>query len=198
MGIDKDILLAWGGVQKKYLKHEIIFHEGEMPRFYYQLIEGEIKMYNYNDKEEKEFFQGIFKSGDSFGEPPLLIGEVYPATAENLKDSVVIKLSRESFMGILAEYEDIHLEFTKTIARRLYNKAISSRDIISNTPETRILRFLDWYKKRENCSDKLIEVEYTRQQIANFTGLRVETVIRAIQKLKLENKLEIRNRKIII
>ncbi|MBK8604199.1 MAG: winged helix-turn-helix domain-containing protein [Saprospiraceae bacterium] len=41
-------------------------------------------------------------------------------------------------------------------------------------------------------------VPYTRQQIANITGLRVETVIRTIIKLSGDNKLKIVNRKIQI
>ncbi|MEG1266832.1 MAG: helix-turn-helix domain-containing protein [Myroides sp.] len=36
----------------------------------------------------------------------------------------------------------------------------------------------------------------TRQEIANFTGLRVETVIRALGKMKKNNIVEIKSQKI--
>ena len=36
----------------------------------------------------------------------------------------------------------------------------------------------------------------TRQEIADFTGLRVETVIRTLKRMEQENKIEIRNRKL--
>ena len=39
-------------------------------------------------------------------------------------------------------------------------------------------------------------VPFTRQEIANFTGLRVETVIRVISKMKANKKIDIVNHKI--
>lgn len=42
------------------------------------------------------------------------------------------------------------------------------------------------------------EVSLTRQQLADLTGLRVETVIRTIKNLATKKKLEIINRKIFI
>jgi len=42
-----------------------------------------------------------------------------------------------------------------------------------------------------------MEIPYTRQEIANFTGLRVETVIRYLTKMKVGKIVEINNRKLI-
>ncbi len=58
--IDNDIMIAWGAVSKKYRKNEIIFLEGDAPRYYYQILSGKVKMYNTNDT--KELTQGIFTS----------------------------------------------------------------------------------------------------------------------------------------
>lgn len=80
MQIDLDLLYTWGAIAKKYKKNELIFDETEMAHFYYQIIEGSVRMYNSND-EGKEFTQGIFCKGDSFGEPPLFIDEIYPSKA---------------------------------------------------------------------------------------------------------------------
>jgi hypothetical protein len=81
MFIDIDIIAAWGGVQKKYNKGELIFTEGDQCRCYYQIVEGAVKMFNVN-LEGREFTQGIFYEGESFGEPPLFTNAPYPASAE--------------------------------------------------------------------------------------------------------------------
>ena len=39
-------------------------------------------------------------------------------------------------------------------------------------------------------------MNYTRNEIANMTGLRIETVIRTIKLLEKEKLLELRNKKI--
>jgi CRP-like cAMP-binding protein len=41
-------------------------------------------------------------------------------------------------------------------------------------------------------------IPYTRQQIADMTGLRVETVIRTVKQLQKEGKLEIIQHKIYL
>ena len=72
MQIDLDLLFSWGAITKKYNKNEVIFSEEEDAHFYYQIIEGSIKMFTTND-EGKELTQGVFSNGESFGEPPLFI-----------------------------------------------------------------------------------------------------------------------------
>lgn len=44
--------------------------------YYFQIAEGSIKMVSVNDIG-KEFIQGTFKAGDSFGEPVIQKGKIY-------------------------------------------------------------------------------------------------------------------------
>lgn len=194
MQIDLDLLFTWGAIAKEYKKSEIIFFEDETAHFYFQIIEGSIRMFNSND-EGKEFTQGYFSEGQSFGEPPLLIDEKYPATALAFQDSVVVKLSKDKFLKILEEYPSIQKQFLYLMCRRIHAKAITSKDIINQKPEFRILAFLNAHKKEKSFSDKE-QVPFTRQEIANFTGLRVETVIRALSKMAKAKKVDIINHKI--
>ena len=151
-------------------------------------------MFNSND-EGKEFTQGYFTNGQSFGEPPLLIGENYPSTAVAFHDCKIIKLSKDKFFKILDEYPSIQKELLNLMALRIHSKAKTSKDIINQKPEFRIIAFLNAHKKGSNCKIKEL-VPFTRQEIANFTGLRVETVIRAFAKMKETKKIEIINHKI--
>jgi CRP/FNR family transcriptional regulator len=196
MQIDLDLLFTWGAVAKKYQKDEVIFYENDMALFYYQIIEGAIKMFNINE-EGKEFTQGIFYKGSSFGEPPLFIDEVYPASAIATKDTTIIKLSKEKLFLIVNEYPEISQSLLKLMATRIFNKSVSTKQIINQKPEFRIKSFLENYKKRNNFdSNGRVLIPFTRQQIADFTGLRVETVIRTLSVMKKSNKVEITNHKL--
>jgi CRP-like cAMP-binding protein len=195
MQIDLDLLFSWGAVAKKYKKNEVVFSENELAYFYYQIIEGSIRMYNSND-EGKEFTQGLFGRGNSFGEPPLLIEESYPSTAVTIQDSTIIKLSKDKFLKILDEYPSIQKSFLGLLATRIHAKSNSTKEIINQKPEFRIIAFLNTFKKNAENKNGKILIPYTRQEIANFTGLRVETVIRALGKMNTCNKVEIINHKI--
>lgn len=196
MFIENDILITWGAIAKKYKKGEFIFYEGECSHFFYQLIAGKVKMYNTN-YDGREFTQAEFVAGESFGEPPIFIDEPYPSTAVAIEDSVVLKIKKEKFIELLDEYPTLQKKIITLFANRIFSKAITAREIINNTPETRILSFLNSYKKKNGCEKHEIEIPYTRQEIANFTGLRVETIIRTLNKMKQNNKVKIINRKLI-
>ncbi len=195
MQIDLDLLYSWGAVAKKYKKNEIIFDEEETANFYYQILDGSVRMYNSND-EGKEFTQGIFCKGDGFGEPPLFINETYPSKAITIQDSTILKLSKDKFFKILDEYPSIQKYFLILLAQKIHSKSRTSKEIINQKPEFRIIAFLNSFKKKSGCANEKILIPYTRQEIANYTGLRVETVIRVFTKMKESNKVEIINHKI--
>jgi CRP/FNR family transcriptional regulator len=195
MQIDLDLLYSWGAVAKKYKKNETIFHEDEVANFYYQILDGGVRLFNSND-EGKEFTQGLFGSGDGFGEPPLFINETYPSKALTIQESTIIKLSKDKFLKILDEYPSIQKDFLVLLAQKIHSKSKTSKEIINQKPEYRVVAFLNSYKKKSGCGNEKILIPFTRQEIANNTGLRVETVIRVFTKMNKANKVEIINHKI--
>ena len=194
MQIDYNILRAYGGVAKKVTKDELIYEEGAIPRFYHQVIEGEVMLFCSNT-EGKELTQGTFSTGKSFGEPSLLIEKVYPNTARATTDSVIVKITKSKLFNIFRDYPEMSESLLITFAERIYNNASHARIWVSPNPEEKILRFLDIYYPKAEHKDRE-EVSQTRQQIANYTGLRVETVIRTLKKMSGDGKVAIINRKL--
>lgn len=195
--ISEDLLLDHGAKKIPYSKGDQLFREGDSALNFYQVASGEIKMNNYNE-DGKEFIQGIFTAGESFGEPPLLANVKYPANAEAINDAEVFQLSKEQFLGLLTSNPQVHLKITETLAKRLFYKAIMASEISSQEPEHRILRILDYLKHHVHKVEGKFSfrVDLTRQQLADLTGLRVETVIRATKSLEKKGELEIRKRKL--
>ena len=64
-------------------------------------------------------------------------------------------------------------------------------------PKHRILTLLQTLKKDQK-NLRPSKINYTRNEIANMTGLRIETVIRTIKQLEKEKELEIRDKKIYL
>jgi CRP/FNR family transcriptional regulator len=196
MQIAVDLLFSRGAVATKYKKNEMVFREGEAAHFYYQIIDGGVRIYNSNIKG-REFTQGHFYTGDGFDESPLLIDEAYPCNAVTIKDSAILKLSKKDFLKILEDYPPIQKYFLLLLAKKIHSKSKTSNAIINQNPEFRITAFLNSFKKKSRSTDDdKVLIPYTRQEIANYTGLRVETVIRAFTKMKDCKKVEIINHKI--
>jgi CRP/FNR family transcriptional regulator, cyclic AMP receptor protein len=72
------------------------------------------------------------------------------------------------------------------------------REISSYAPEHRILTLIKYLREKSKTpKHEKYTVPFTRQQMADMTGLRVETVIRAVSKLKDEGKIQVVKHKIL-
>lgn len=194
--IDLNLLFEFGAESRTVAKNELIFEEGTFPAFYYQVISGEIKMNNFTE-DGKEFIQNIFRNGESFGEPPLFIDEPYPANAIAIQASEIIQIPKNAFYELLQKHTEVSLIINRSLARRLYYKSIMAPEISSQEPEKRLLTLLDYLKSHHHTDEEQsFLVPMTRQQLADLTGLRVETVIRTIKNLEKKGSLKIIQRKI--
>lgn len=195
--ISTELLEKHGAVKKFYNKNEVIFEEGNLPTYYYQIISGEIKMSSYND-DGREFIQGIFYKEQSFGEPPLFLNKNYPANAIAIEDSEIFVLSKNNFMELLKKNPDVSISIIENLAQRLYYKSVMAAEISTQEPEHRVLKLIDhgiaYFNFQKDKNGHLIN--FTRQQIGDLTGLRVETVIRTIKTLEKKGELKIINRKV--
>ncbi len=195
--ISEKLLLAYGARKKTLKKNEILFNEGSRALYYWQVEEGSIRMFNFSE-DGQEFTQGIFGPSESFGEPPLFSDFDYPSSAIAVEDSTLFRLTREELFTLLRENFDVHLEITTALSKRLQYKAMMLREMSSHPPEHRILTLIDYLRDEnpEDRTDGFFEVTLTRQQIADMTGLRVETVIRSIKAMEEKGLVRIFNRKV--
>lgn len=198
--IPESLLKSYQAKTKSVQKGEVIFHAGDHARFYYQVRSGQVKM-SYLSEEGKEFIQSIFLPGHSFGEPAIIGGFEFPVDAMATENSEIWFLPKETFMKLLEENPTIHLNVSKALSHRLRYKAIMSSEISTENAPHRIMTLLQFVKTQvyhEIDEPFSFEVQLSRQQIGDLSGLRVETVIRTLKQLELEDKVLIKNRKLYV
>ena len=194
--VDVDMLLAWGAAFKKLTAGEIIFKEGAPSNFYHQLVSGTIRWVNIND-DGKEFIQTMIEPGECFGELPLFDNEPYAATAIAHEDSVIIRLHSSTFIQLIKENPELHFAFSRLLAQRLRFKFLLLKEFANHDPEHSISALFSHFKQtRRNICPDCNKIKLTRQQIADMTGLRVETVIRTIRNLQHKGMLHIEKGKV--
>lgn len=189
--IDIDLLLAYGAIYKKALPGEVLFMEGGRCNYYYQLISGKVHWLSVTE-EGKEYLHSVVEPGQSFGELPLFDDMPYAATAIVQEGSLLLKLHKDNFHQLIAEHNEISLAFFKLMAERLRFKFFLLRELFSSEPEHRVASLLSYLKENQNnfCPD-CGRYKLTRQEIANMTCLRVETVIRAMRQMHNRGEIEI-------
>jgi len=177
----------------QYKKGAVIYEPGATPRAVYFIKRGEVRMVTVND-DGKEFIQGIFKAHQYFGEPALLVNKPYLAYTIATQDSEIIPVNRTQFYKLIDEDRDFNMELIKTMSNRLFYKSMMLEELANEQAEHRVRTLISYlFKSLEK--DGVLGV--TRQQLADMSGLRVETVIRIVKKLAEQKELRLLRGKII-
>lgn len=75
---------------------------------------------------------------------------------------------------------------------------LMSTNLVNTDPSSKIKNVISHFKSEKKFPKYGFEVPFSRRQLANLTGLRIETVIRAVKKLESEQRLKILNRRIYV
>lgn len=196
MIINQDLLFSMGATEVHFDPGDYIFLEDDTPEFYYQIIEGYIKLTNHGN-EGKELIQNIFKDGSCFGEAMLILEKVYPVNAIAVTECKIVKICREKFMLLLNQHPDITIQFCTALSDTIYNKFVSMRKMSGKNAVDRLTEMMDLLKESQDNQEKYsYQIPHTRRQLASLTGLCIDTTIRALKKMEENKMLKIKNRKI--
>lgn len=202
--INEKILIENGASLLEFPKKKIIFSEGNEPLYYYQIKSGKVKMYSELENGT-EFIHGVFCCSDSFGEAALFGNFIYPSSAMTMENSEIWKLKKNIFFDIIKNNFEIHRKFDTILSYKLQYKSMLLKDIMSSDSENRILSLILYFENvslRKNEPSisingrKYYQFPFSRNELANMVGLRLETVIRYVKILEKKGKLSIINRKI--
>ncbi|MCJ7932327.1 MAG: Crp/Fnr family transcriptional regulator [Chryseobacterium sp.] len=198
MVIDEDVLLKNGAEFQKYAAGETILLQESLPRFYFQISSGLVKLNTFRD-DGSEIIYSLPSDGHCFAETFLWHDVPYCINAVAMNDTEIIKLAKGDFMEMVSSNSELMKNLMGYTAERMFYR-YKMLDILSlNNPSRRIYEVLTFLKLHHKVKEpfKYI-VPFTRQQLANITGLRVETVVRTIKKLEKEKRLIILKGKICL
>ena len=185
-----------GAILVNLAKGEVLFEQGAPARSFYQVKSGKVKMVS-STEQGREFVQGIFTDGQSLGEPPFFTETAYPAAAVAVEDSTVWSCGRGEFLRLLAGHPDVHLELTRALSSRLIYKSMMLAEIAVEEAEHRLSTLIEYFRAGLEPAHEPYRVLLTRQQLADMTGLRVETVVRTIKAMEQKGVLRIEEGKVL-
>lgn len=180
---------------KTFSKGEMIYDQGSIARYFFEVISGEVRIVNCNE-EGKEFIQGVFRQGDCFGEPALILNKAYPAAAFAHTDCTLYIVPKDMFFKLLENNFEFHLKITRILSERLFYKAMMLEEVANEDGEHRLHTLLAHLEKKKSTGNKSIHI--TKQQLADMSGLRVETVIRLMKRMEEKGVIETQRGKIFV
>jgi len=179
--------------ERSLKKGKILFMEGEPGDAFYFVISGKVKIYK-TSSDGREHIIHIFGSGNVFGEVTLFSNVEYPATTEVLEDSRIGVIRNEELEKLIREDSNLALELIKILNKRLVIANVEIRNMAFNDTVQRTAAAL--IKLATNLGVKTqrgieLNIDMTRQELAEVVGTARETVTRALSRLKKDKAIEV-------
>jgi len=177
------------GTRKIFSANELIFSEAEEATFLPIVLTGRVKMVRYPEVG-KEVILGIFQSGEMFAMPPALDGKRFPATAVAIEDSQLLMLPRQDFLDLMGSSSEFSSIVMGRMCGILRDRADTVQILATPSAEHRVASVL-LRLAGEIKDDEVKKISHRRQDIAEMSGLSLETTIRVIRKLEDKGYLKI-------
>jgi CRP/FNR family transcriptional regulator len=105
-------------IEEAVKKDEYIFWEGDPSNWLYVVSEGKVRVLKQSTSG-KDIILEIISSGDLFGGVAVLDKRPYPATAQAMENSKILKLSRSNILKILDSYPTVAIDTVAYMGKRL-------------------------------------------------------------------------------
>lgn len=181
-------------------KKEIIFSEGDPSEWFYIVTEGKVKITKLS-QDGKEIILEVIYPMNFFGGLAVIRGFPYPANAVAMEDTKLLKISRSNLMRVLDRFPNLIYCMAQQVGDRMKESHETLKNIALERVEARIasllLKLSDKTGKKAD-EGTVIDMQLTKQDIAEMVGTTVETSIRTMSKFRKSGIVGQKDGKIVI
>jgi CRP/FNR family transcriptional regulator, nitrogen fixation regulation protein len=171
------------GSQMKFGANAEIFGEDEPAEYVYKFVTGAVRTYKILNDGRRQI-SGFYLPGDIFG---LEIGKEHRFSAEAINGVTVLVVRRSAIVS-LAECDCGAARELWAFTGRELKRAQEHMLLLVKSAQQRVASFLLEMSKRLAATDA-IELPMSRQDIADYLGLTIETVSRTMTQLVSEQAI---------
>jgi CRP/FNR family transcriptional regulator, nitrogen fixation regulation protein len=180
------------GARMSFAANAEIYGENEPADYLYKVVSGTVRTYKVLIDGRRQI--GAFHlSGDIFG---FESGDVHTFSAEAITDCKILVIKRSAVMALAARDNEVAREMWALTARELQRVQEHSLVLIKSAEE-RVAGFLLEMADRVPAGGT-VELPMSRQDIADYLGLTIETVSRTLKLLEDAAAIEVAKRRRIL
>jgi len=174
------------GATMEFPRNGEIYGEGEAADYIYKVICGAVRVYKVLDDGRRQI-NAFYLPGDVFG---LEASQNYPFSAEAVTPSSVLVVKRSSLVALAARQSEVANELWSLTARELEHMQNLMITLGRKNAHERVAAFLLEMAGR-TPDRQTIELPMSRQDIADYLGLTIETVSRTFTQLENESAISL-------
>ncbi len=170
--------IAMMGAPIPFARNTEIYGENEPADYMYKVVSGAVRTYKVLGDGRRQI-SGFYLPGDVFG---LECGETHGFSAEAVSACKVLVIKRASLVSLAARDGDVARQLWTMTADEL-QRAQDHIMLLIKTAQERVAGFLLEMAVR-GADRGEIELPMSRQDIADYLGLTIETVSRTLTQLE--------------
>lgn len=173
------------GALMSYPRNTEIFGENEPADYVYKVVSGAVRTYKILSDGRRQV-GGFYLPGDIFG---LQFADEHVFSAEAITDTKVFVLKRSALTALAGRDAAIGNELFQLTSRELRRMQDRILLLVKSAQE-RVASFLLEMAERV-CANNIVELPMSRQDIADYLGLTIETVSRTLTGLETVAAIEV-------
>jgi len=177
--------------EETWRPREYIFMEGDPATWLCVVKSGRVKILKHS-KTGKDVVLELLGRGEVFGGVAVIERRPYPATAQAVEPTVILKIPAGAIIAAAERSPSIIREMALMIGRRLRAAHDSLKSLAVDAVEARLAAMLVRLAEREGTKVRhglMLPFHLTRQSLADMTGTTVETAIRIVSRWLKEGLL---------
>jgi len=177
--------LALMGATMSYPRNTEIFGEGEPTDYLYKVGSGSVRTYKILSDGRRQI-GGFYLPGDVFG---LESADEHTFSAEAITDAKLLVVKRSAVAALASRDAGIARELFNLTGRELRRMQERMLLLVKSAQE-RVASFLLEMAERASAGN-IVELPMSRQDIADYLGLTIETVSRTLSGLENAAAIEV-------
>ena len=193
-------LLTANKTELFYKKGEVVFKEGSYPDGIYYIISGKVKKYKV-DKDGREHIIYVANTGELLGYHAILSEDRYPDSAAALEVSRIAFIPKKDFLETLNQSPELNKRLLKTLSHEFAVLANSLSMFAQKSVRERLALQLIVLREKYKVNFQPgmpVEINMSRDDLANLVGTARENVVRVLSEFKASGILQTKGRKIIV
>lgn len=182
----------------KYKKGQVLFHEGTRPMGVFCISTGRVKVYRMG-LDGKEQIIKISAAGDLLGYKALISDQHYLLSGEALEDCKVCFIPKDDFLELLKPGSEFYMNLLKAVCEEHGVIASKITQMAQMSVRQRLalslLMLNDTYGLEQDVNGE-IQINLSREDLANIVGTATESLIRLLNEFKKDGLIETHGRKI--
>jgi CRP/FNR family nitrogen fixation transcriptional regulator len=174
------------GAKLPYARNEEIYGQDEPAEYVYRLLSGSVRTYKLLDDGRRQV-GAFYLPGDIFG---LESGLTHRLAAEAIGDTVVLAVKRATLVALARTDATVARELWQMTARELDRVHDQMVLLGRSSAQERVASFLVQMSKRSR-DDADFDLPMSRQDIADYLGLTIETVSRTFSQMERKAFIEL-------